>query len=401
MLKAFTFLGLRQYENTIYIKHDGSDTYETDLFPNAVANLYKPDQIIAFTTPKDIKQEDLKTLAKGTNFLLFKMDSTDELWDLLSEKTKACSYSNFLGYSRWKLKMNLGYLCQCVDANVVKKNDEIILDITHAFRSIPLLIFIVAAYLRQVKSVKLKHIIYGAFEARNQDTNRTPIFDLTPFVELLDWMNAVNVFQNSGDARPIADLNVDPKIDNALTRLSNALLTNRTLEAQDAARVFNGLEFESEQALPFQMLIDQLKQSYQQMAVNNPSGNPKNSLKAQYQQIKWYIDNQHYLQAITLMREWLISWKCLNTQGDWLTKQSRDNAEDEFNQRLRQQDSPFAQLASDQTDITLWKQCVEIRNDLAHCGMRYKRDTSVEAIKAIHDLFIEFEKFANPTSQVG
>ena len=45
------------------------------------------------------------------------------------------------------------------------------------------------------------------------------------------------------------------------------------------------------------MLIDQLKQSYQQMAVNNPSGNPKNSLKAQYQQIKWYIDNQHYLQA--------------------------------------------------------------------------------------------------------
>ena len=381
MLKAFTFLGLRQYENTIYIKHDGSDTYETDLFPNAVANLYKPDQIIAFTTPKvkDIKQEDLKTLANtlGDKFSTVDIpdgNSTDELWDIFAK---------------------------CVDANVVKKNDEIILDITHAFRSIPLLIFIVAAYLRQVKSVKLKHIIYGAFEARNQDTNRTPIFDLTPFVELLDWMNAVNVFQNSGDARPIADLNVDPKIDNALTRLSNALLTNRTLEAQDAARVFNGLEFESEQALPFQMLIDQLKQSYQQMAVNNPSGNPKNSLKAQYQQIKWYIDNQHYLQAITLMREWLISWKCLNTQGDWLTKQSRDNAEDEFNQRLRQQDSPFAQLASDQTDITLWKQCVEIRNDLAHCGMRYKRDTSVEAIKAIHDLFIEFEKFANPTSQVG
>ena len=376
MLKAFTFLGLRQYENTIYIKHDGSDTYETDLFPNAVANLYKPDQIIAFTTPKvkDIKQEDLKTLANtlGDKFSTVDIpdgNSTDELWDIFAK---------------------------CVDANVVKKNDEIILDITHAFRSIPLLIFIVAAYLRQVKSVKLKHIIYGAFEARNQDTNRTPIFDLTPFVELLDWMNAVNVFQNSGDARPIADLNVDPKIDNALTRLSNALLTNRTLEAQDAARVFNGLEFESEQALPFQMLIDQLKQSYQQMAVNEPSDNQKNSLKAQYQQIKWYVENQHYIQAITLMREWLISYKCLQQkQGHWLSKQSRENAEKEFKELIEHQDSPFAQLASEQTDLALWKQCVNIRNDLAHCGMRNnpKPKSATDAIQGIQALFNDFEEF--------
>ena len=126
---------------------------------------------------------------------------------------------------------------------LLEENDEIILDITHAFRSIPLLIFIVAAYLRQVKNVKLKHIIYGAFEARDTETDQTPIFDLTPFVELLDWMNAVNIFQNSGDARPIARLNVQRDIADALTNLSNSLLTNRPLEAQTAAFDFNGLNF--------------------------------------------------------------------------------------------------------------------------------------------------------------
>ena len=383
MLKAFTFLGLGQYENTIYIKHDGSDTYETDLFPNAVANLYKPDQIIAFTTPKvkDIKQEDLKTLANtlGDKFSTVDIpdgNSTDELWDIFAK---------------------------CVDANVVKKNDEIILDITHAFRSIPLLIFIVAAYLCQVKQVKLKHIIYGAFEARNQDTNRTPIFDLTPFVELLDWMNAVNVFQNSGDARPIADLNVDPKIDNALTRLSNALLTNRTLEAQDAARVFNGLEFESEQALPFQMLIDQLKQSYQQMAVYEPHKKQQPTLKEQYLQIKWYVKNQHYLHAITLMREWLISWECCNGRGHWLSHSKRKNIEEVLKKQVENRDTQVnqqltqiaKQLNMDVTTIDLWVQCTEIRNDFAHCGMRINPEpkSAERAINEIQELFNDFEEF--------
>ena len=74
-------------------------------------------------------------------------------------------------------------------------------------------------------------------------------------------MNAVNVFQNYGDARPIADLDVPKNISKALTNLSNALLTNRTLEAQKAAMQFNLSISDGSQQLPFQMLIDQLKQN--------------------------------------------------------------------------------------------------------------------------------------------
>ena len=147
------------------------------------------------------------------------------------------------------------------------------------------------------------------------------------------------------------------------------------LEAQDAAFKFNGLNFESPQTPPFQMLIDQLKQSYQRMAVNNPSDNQKNSLKAQSQQIKWYVENQHYLQAITLMREWLISWKCLNGRGHWLSHTNRQTAEGTLNERGQNQGSQIAQqlaqhLDMDDTAIDLWDRCVDIRNDLAHCGMR-------------------------------
>ena len=253
-----------------------------------------------------------------------------------------------------------------------------------------------AAYLRQVKNIELKHIIYGAFEARNEKNNETPIFDLTPFVELLDWMNAVNVFQKFGDARSIAGLGIEKNIAGALTNLSNALLTNRTLEAQEAAFDFNPLSLSSSHAPPFQMLVEQLKQSYARMAVPDPHNRPKASLKAQYLQIKWYIDNQHYLQAITLMREWLISYECFDSRArNWRRRETRENAADNLNDLLHDP-SAFSKLGQlDRTLTKLWDQCIKIRNDLAHCGMQNPPPprTATQAIQAIKELFSEFEGF--------
>ena len=59
MLKAFTFLGTGKYQETTYSKHDDEcRKCKTDLFPIALAQLYEPEQIIAFTTPK--VEEDKK-----------------------------------------------------------------------------------------------------------------------------------------------------------------------------------------------------------------------------------------------------------------------------------------------------------------------------------------------------
>lgn len=390
MLIALTFLGTGNYQETTYIKHDDTnETYKTDLFPIAVGHLYNPDQIIAFTTQKvrENKKDDLERLKSefGEKFLPKPIpdgNSPQELWEI---------FNNCINVFKDDENNN-------DDEN--NKEVKIVLDITHAFRSIPLLIFIVAAYLRQVKNIELEHIIYGAFEARNEEKSETPIFDLTPFVELLDWMNAVNVLQDYGDARPIASLNVDSNMKNALNSLSEALLTNRTLEAQKAAMTFNSLPFDDSQQPPFQMLVDQLQQNYQDLAVNKPSDNPRTSLKKQFQQIKWYMDNQHYLQAITLMREWLISYKCTQDKnGHWLSSDKRKKAEKALGERIKTHTSPFAAslapLARDNELIKLWKKCGKIRNDIAHCGMQNQPQTATEAINGINELFQKFEDFVN------
>ena len=380
-MKAFTFLGRGALHESTYVFNN--QQCETQFIAEAIVKFFSPESLLFFATDSAAKQP-----VSDDN----KCERLSFLTDLLSEKTEVVHIPIKEGAN----EEELWDIFNSVVDNI-HDNDNVLFDITHGFRSLPFLTFLALAYVRNVRSgVEIERVIYGAFDAVERNNPIKPVFDLTPFVSLLDWLGAVTMFQRTGDARPIASLNVDQKINNALTNLSEALLTNRTLEAQDAAFKFNGLPFDASQALPFQMLVKQLKQSYQQMAVNEPSDNQKNSLKAQYQQIKWYVENQHYIQAITLMREWLISYKCLQQkQGHWLSKQSRENAEKEFKELIEHQDSPFAQLASEQTDLALWKQCVDIRNDLAHCGMRNnpKPKSATDAIQGIQALFKDFEEF--------
>ena len=133
----------------------------------------------------------------------------------------------------------------------IQDNDRVLFDITHGFRSLPFLTFLALAYVRNVKSgVEIERVIYGAYEAVERSNPRKPVFDLTPFVGLLDWLGAVTMFQRTGDARPIAELLSSTQkqlkkveipttglsqASGALKNLSGALMTNRTLEAQESA----------------------------------------------------------------------------------------------------------------------------------------------------------------------
>ena len=91
-----------------------------------------------------------------------------------------------------------------VDA--VDVQEEVIFDITHGFRSLPFLSLLAVAYLRQIKQIELRAILYGNFEARDRsvEPHRTPVIDLSRFVSLFDWMTAADRFIRFGDASDLA-----------------------------------------------------------------------------------------------------------------------------------------------------------------------------------------------------
>ncbi|MCS7311715.1 MAG: TIGR02221 family CRISPR-associated protein, partial [Acidobacteria bacterium] len=156
-MKVLSFLGITKYKVTTYVWQEGDEerSYETRLFPEALVHIFRPECLVVFVTSAVKNGENFSTLHERLNTMLKPVDipegkTKEELWEIFD---------------------------RCVEA--VQEGDEILLDVTHAFRSLPLLVFAVAAYLRRTKKVTIRHIVYGAYEARD-DQGRSPIFDLTP-----------------------------------------------------------------------------------------------------------------------------------------------------------------------------------------------------------------------------
>jgi CRISPR-associated Csx2 family protein len=86
----------------------------------------------------------------------------------------------------------------------LQENDEVVFDVTHGFRSIPLLAIVVLSYARVMKDIAIRGIYYGAFEAAKNGA--APIFDLTEFDLLLEWTTALDRFLKAGDSSLACEL---------------------------------------------------------------------------------------------------------------------------------------------------------------------------------------------------
>ena len=90
--------------------------------------------------------------------------------------------------------------------DTVGDGDEIVFDVTHSLRSLPVIMTVVLRYLTVVKGVSLGACLYGAFDARNTEENIAPVFDLTPFFALDDWTRAILAFEDYGDPASLKNL---------------------------------------------------------------------------------------------------------------------------------------------------------------------------------------------------
>ncbi|NNM55356.1 MAG: TIGR02221 family CRISPR-associated protein [Spirochaetales bacterium] len=110
--------------------------------------------------------------------------------------------------------------------------DEVWFDLTHSFRSIPMLVLTVISYARVMKNIKVMGIFYGAWEAKTNGI--TPIFFLDQFVKLQDWTNASQDFLAFGEIGLLKQL---------LDQESREILKNgRNAEAEATKNLASSLE---------------------------------------------------------------------------------------------------------------------------------------------------------------
>jgi CRISPR-associated DxTHG motif protein len=321
-------------------------------------------------------------------------------------------------------------------AEQVNENDNVIFDITHGLRSLPFLVFLFAAYLKAAKNVTINAIYYGALELGNSRTGLpAPVIDLSEFVGMLDWLTATERFIEIGDGQALANLlktaipsaielsnnpasrpirsNLERAV-NSIETISLALSLTRPIETmQSANRLEEILEQAessfAERAKPFSLLSTRVVQEYGQFALEDPTDQAAlaENLWLQLQMIEWYIERNRIVQAVTLAREWLIS--VLALRFDELIfddKKGRKPVEDAINNAgAKRRSSPrpitpsrcdkkFEILPQAEELVNVWSQMTELRNDIAHVGMRLKPATALKLKQKVVSLYPQLQIFA-------
>jgi hypothetical protein len=305
----------------------------------------------------------------------------------------------------------------------IEANTRLLFDITHAFRSIPVLVLLGAGFLRKAKNVEIQGLYYGLYRPGQVET---PIIDLTPAVRLLDWLTATDKFISTGSALELGQLldtvqrdfyrqpklgKRDPRptrlqsFGRAIRNVSRSLELVRPINLlkEDLPNLQKHSTADLEQevgqfAKPFGLLLRSIQDSYSQLALPaDRASDPKAQVQKQFQLLRWYVEKRLITQALLLAREWVVSALCL-CEGiqNYLEREERQGIEHQLASLIPREDQPLgdppatgesgrslipredqpqalppitAHVPDAKQLADLWSRLSECRNDMAHVQM--------------------------------
>jgi len=292
----------------------------------------------------------------------------------------------------------------------LEEGDEVILDITHSLRYLPMLTFIVINYARLVKGCNLKAIYYGAFDVLGPayqvrelplKERNAPIFDLTSFISLFDWTMAIDRYVGTGDAslvkkltstetglinREIQDL-AEPGSDKALIfrdpnalralaksmdNFSNVVATCRGPELMDAITSLKEdidivVENASHEKIkPMAPLMEMIESRFKSFSYDDEYANL-------IETARWCYENKMYQQGFTILHEGLIGYICEKWEFDKMDKEERKKVTSYIHNKDKDSDiRNYKGLGlSLKDEERLFKLIYDItgsRNDINHAG---------------------------------
>jgi len=287
---VITFLGIRPMQTTYRYKEE---KYQGQVFAEAMLQFLTFDRMLVLTTPE-----------------------AENVFAILEEKKDSRIQKVPIPTGR-----DDGEMWSIFDRVIeyIQEGEEVTFDITHGLRSIPFLAFLFAAYLKSAKNVTLRAILYGALDLK--DDGVAPVLDLSRFAAMLDWITAADQFIQTGNAIRLADLlkSREKNAAQSLEAVSRAALMTQPFslskEARNLQRVLRkaatSFAYTSQ---PFSVLAEKISQTFSHFILPEeisrdtplPCEYGEKLLSQEWDLIEWYQEHGHWMQALTLAREFLI-----------------------------------------------------------------------------------------------
>jgi len=258
-------------------------------------------------------------------------------------------------------------------------NTEVYFDMTHGFRSQPLIGLLALQYLEaQRQNLVVKDVTYGVYVPGNSthpDNGR--LVSLADFLIIKDWAYGTRLFRETGSVKALTGLAKDTHNDAARAGLRPKLQpvaaalekwsTYVESAAVEGVATYSKTVVEKIQALRedevgmaighfFVPLLDELNELIAPMQAESATN--KSGLGAQLNLLRWVVSTGRYQLAVVIAREWMVSLVVVEGQGDSLRKDA------EFKLGASQREnSPRAKV---------WSGIADIRNKFSHAWMGHE-----------------------------
>lgn len=194
---------------------------------------------------------------------------------------------------------------------------EVILDITHSFRSTAFWMFLVMTYLTDVsnKKIKIIEVTYGMFEAKKGKSDPSPIILLSSFLEILNWIKGASELKQYGNSYYIlnelkdSNDNIPKDIKQELSNFSNAMNMNyigSLMESID--RLKNLKEQINGISGPAKHIVPEVLMNFIEDFDLKESDDIKRAYLLQATLAKWHCEQRRYAMAAININEALANY---------------------------------------------------------------------------------------------
>lgn len=255
----------------------------------------------------------------------------------------------------------------------LSNNDELIVDVTHSFRSLPMFMMNLLIYLKNVsqKNITISHIHYGMLEMKNE-LGFAPIIDLKAMMDVNEWITGAYSFSEYGNAYKISRLiqNEDQSVSTLLNEFSNLMNLNHLHAIQNISQRMASIKSKTYQTQLPQFTINPIVEGFIEKF---NAANQKHSI-FQLKVARWQLDHRKYAQAMLTINEAMITYVCEQNLLQWDDYDSR-----EFAKMALSYKPQARELRCDRDLKIIYKKLKPLRNSTAH---------SVETTKNVKDMII-------------
>ena len=238
--------------------------------------------------------------------------------------------------------------------------DNLIVDITHSFRSLPIFMMNLLIYLRNAsqKQITISHIHYGMLEM-SKELGYAPIIDLKSIMEVNEWITGAYSFSEFGNAYKISRLiaEEDNSVSPLLDEFSNLMNLNHLHAIRNISQRLSAIKNKHYQTRLPELTINPIVESF----ISDFRVDGDNQALFQLKVARWQLDHRKYAQAMLTINEAMITYVCQQNHLKWDDFDNREIAKLVLSNH---KDAPEWKCNGDLQDIYL--KLKPLRNSTAH-----------------------------------